>query len=134
MDKKNWIKLIRLDIVYFILVAIFSYKLVKLNVILIEEQKVKTALELLYYNNYIVLKYFGGALTLIITAIVLIISKWQKYVSGFYLEETVFLEFILVIALCFVIGWLIYLVNNPILKIILKSLVFTIGIIEFSNK
>lgn len=136
MNKEKYFKLIGLDIIYFILVIIFLYKLNILNhTLLLKELRNENVFELLGYNNYLALRYFCYAIILLFVAIILIYFKYKVYTEEYHTINEVYIMIIVVIGL-FICIWLIILfINNPILRIILTASSISIaGIIGLTNK
>ena len=128
--------MIGLDIVYFVFLIIFLYKLNILNhILLLKETENENVFYLLAYNNYSVLKYFSYAIILLFLAIVLIYFKYQMYTEESHTINEVWVIIVAVIGLFVSILLIIFFINNPILRIILTASCITIaGIIGLINK
>jgi len=133
---EKYIKLIGLDIVYFVFLIIFLYKLNILNhILLLKETENENVFYLLAYNNYSVLKYFSYAIILLFLAIVLIYFKYKMYTEESHTINEVWVIIVAVIGLFVSILLIIFFINNPILRIILTASCITIaGIIGLINK
>lgn len=130
MNIKKHILLI--DIIYILFVVIFLFRLNSLNKILLSI-KFKNDIELLFYNDYIPIKYFGFAFLFFIIGIGIILYK-LFYIRHNYLEfeETLFIFFSIVTIIILII-LLFMFINNPILRAIMASIGMLIGFIYVSQ-
>ena len=130
MNIKKHILLI--DIIYILFVVIFLFRLNSLNKILLSI-KFKNDIELLFYNDYIPIKYFGFAFLFFIIGIGIILYK-LFYIRHNYLEfeETLFIFFSIVTITVLIILLFVF-INNPILRAIMASIGMLIGFIYVSQ-
>lgn len=130
MNIKKHILLI--DIIYILFVVIFLFRLNSLNKILLSI-KFKNDIELLFYNDYIPIKYFGFAFLFFIIGIGIILYK-LFYIRHNYLEfeETLFIFFSIVTIIVLIILLFVF-INNPILRAIMASIGMLIGFIYVSQ-
>lgn len=130
MNISNYIKLVIKELIYMVITMIFLIRLNILNKILLEEVVSQNPFELLMYEKCLPLKYFVGAIILVIAGIVLIIFRCdQMKKENIELGEMVCSIIILILTIMF-ISLIIYFINNPILRAVLMAVCAAIGVLS----
>lgn len=116
------------NILYFIITVIYLIKLSNLNTDLERLQSLgKNSFELVKYDNYSPLYYFGYALLLILFGIALILNVcFSKYRIYSEIDDIIY-YCVVVLVIILLIILIIYFITIPILKIILTVVLVTVG-------
>lgn len=116
------------NILYFIITVIYLVNLSNLNTTLEYLQSLgKNSFELIRYDNYSPLYYFGYALVLILIGIGLILNIFfSKYRIYSEIDDIIY-YCVVVLLIVLLIILIIYLITIPILKIILTVVLATVG-------
>lgn len=116
------------NILYFIITVIYLVNLSSLNTTLEYLQSLgKNSFELIKYDNYSPLCYFGCALVLILIGIGLILNIFfSKYRIYSEIDDIIY-YCVVVLLIVLLIILIIYLITIPILKIILTVVLATVG-------
>ncbi len=118
------------ELIYFLVLSVYSFKIILLNGILLSSEM--NYFEMFMYKNNIILVYFVIALLLYFGGCLIIRDNYRFY-QDYNDEEIGIVKMVFILIIIISFFWILYLINNPILRSIIVVCTTMFVLAESSN-